>query len=261
MYIELLKNRKSVRTFDETKKIDTEILNELSESINSFKNPFSDNICIKILNKNDFNLFSKVIKGEEYYIATKLKRDKNFEVAFGFELESILINLRKYNIESVFLASTYEKENFIKALDVKDDEIIPAVCPIGYKASESSIKDRALRRFCKSDTRKDIKDLLVNCESFTNDELEIFNTVLWAPSARNNQPLKIIKEDNYYHFYINHTKGFSNDLGDVQKIDLGIALANLSLAYKDYNKELEFVYLKKENLSDNCDYQISVKLA
>jgi len=261
MYIDIIKERKSVRTFDDNKIISEDIVNKIKDKIYSFKNPFNNDIYMNIYNKKEYDLVSNVICGEEYYIIGKVNKEFNYEIAYGYQLEHILLYIKSIGLDSVILASTYEKDNFIKAIDLKDNEVMPVVCPIGYKALEMSKKERTLRRFCKSDSREDIHELVLNYDSLMDYERIILKAVLLAPSARNMQPLKIIKDNNYYHFFIKHTKGFKNDIGDVQKIDLGIALAHIELAYKDYNKDVKFIRLDDiKDLDIDTDYQISVEV-
>ena len=60
-----------------------------------------------------------------------------------------------------------------------------------------------------------------------NDILEM---VRWAPSAVNKQPWRLVLRDDRCHFYLKHDKGYTSDaVGDMQKIDLGIALCHFVL--------------------------------
>ena len=58
--------------------------------------------------------------------------------------------------------------------------------------------------------------------------------VRWDPSAVNKQPWRVVLEKNGVHFYLKRSKGFvSEAVGDIQKIDLGIALYHFALAAKE----------------------------
>lgn len=55
-----------------------------------------------------------------------------------------------------------------------------------------------------------------------------------APSAVNKQPWRVVLDKNGVHFYLKRTKGYvSEAAGDLQKIDLGIALCHFALAAKE----------------------------
>ena len=48
-----------------------------------------------------------------------------------------------------------------------------------------------------------------------------------APSAVNRQPWRVVREGTDYHFYLKHDKGYvSSATGDLQKVDMGIALCH-----------------------------------
>ena len=55
-----------------------------------------------------------------------------------------------------------------------------------------------------------------------------------APSAVNKQPWRVVLDKNGAHFYRKRSKGFvSEAVGDMQKIDMGIALCHFALAAKE----------------------------
>ena len=123
-YIEAIKERKSVRTFDKNKKIDEALLNEIKKYINISSNPFNLKIEWRLLNCKEFNLSSPVIVGENWYIGGKLKKEPLFELAFGFEFEEIVLFLQTKNIGTTWMTGTLSRDIFEKAMDLNDDEVI-----------------------------------------------------------------------------------------------------------------------------------------
>lgn len=70
---------------------------------------------------------------------------------------------------------------------------------------------------------------------------EALETVRWAPSAVNKQPWRVVVKDNVAHFYLKRNKGFISDaVGDMQKIDLGIALCHFALAAEESGMSVDF---------------------
>ena len=48
-------------------------------------------------------------------------------------------------------------------------------------------------------------------------------------------------KENAAHFYLKHTKGFvSEAAGDMQKIDMGIALCHFALAAEESGRDIQF---------------------
>lgn len=70
---------------------------------------------------------------------------------------------------------------------------------------------------------------------------EALEMVRWAPSAVNKQPWRVVVKENAAHFYLKRNKGFISDaVGDMQKIDLGIALCHFALAAKEGGMNVDF---------------------
>ena len=70
---------------------------------------------------------------------------------------------------------------------------------------------------------------------------EALELLRWAPSAANGQPWRAVLSGNELHFYEAKTMR-ENALGDVQKVDLGIALANFDLARQEDGISGGFVF-------------------
>ncbi len=69
---------------------------------------------------------------------------------------------------------------------------------------------------------------------------ELLEMVRWAPSAVNKQPWRIIRRDGVYHFYEKKDKGYEHpNTGDLQKIDVGIALAHFTMGLEEQGLHAE----------------------
>ena len=62
-YIEAIKDIKSVRTFDDNKEIENNLLEEIKGFMNKQSNPYGLKIEWLLLNKDEYNLSSPVIVG------------------------------------------------------------------------------------------------------------------------------------------------------------------------------------------------------
>ena len=63
-----------------------------------------------------------------------------------------------------------------------------------------------------------------------------------APSAGNKQPWRAVVCGDRVHFYEKKTKSMSNNsLGDIQKVDVGIALAHFDLVLKEAGTDGRFM--------------------
>jgi len=95
------------------------------------------------------------------------------------------------------------------------------------------------------------------------DEIaDLIEMVRWAPSAVNKQPWRIVcTEDGRYHFYEKKDKGYAGDAtGDLQKIDVGIALCHFVLGLEEQGIKSEVVINDPGiRLPEGVEYIASVK--
>ena len=61
---------------------------------------------------------------------------------------------------------------------------------------------------------------------------EALELLRWAPSAVNKQPWRVVRQETGFHFYKKRSLPVT-DRGDVQKLDIGIALAHFVLALEE----------------------------
>ena len=265
-YIEAISKRRSVRTFDKNKKLSDELLQEINEFILKQTNPFNLKIEWKILNKDEYDLSSPVIVGEDYYILGKIKKAPFAEEAFGYEFEEIVLYLTSKGLGTTWIAGTMPREKFEKAIDLKEDEIMPCVSPIGIPSNKLSLREKLMRKGVKADTREDFNDLFFS-KSFNNklngEELNNYKDILEliriAPSAVNKQPWRLIVDENLVHFYkkpiLPANRGF-----DVEKVDLGIAMNHFVQGLKNKGLECEFLNSNPNIESGDCEYIASIKI-
>lgn len=242
-------SRKSVRSFNGTK-LSEEDLKKVEDIINQLDNPFSIPVEFKILDKNDNNVSSPVVTGENTYIAAKAAPDKFWEMGYGYEFEKLCLLLNELGIGTTILAATLKRKAFEDAMDLEGSEVMPATTPIGYPASKRTMREKLLRKAIKSDERLPFEELYFKedfntpiTEKEAGDLRDALELMRWAPSAGNKQPWRAIIDGDTIHFYKDSTRSLGeSNLGDVQKMDVGIALAHFDLARKEDNIDGEFVY-------------------
>ena len=184
----------------------------------------------------EHGLSSPVVTGTELYAAGKIKRDPLAEVAFGVAFEKFVLYALSLGVGTVWIAGTMDRPAFEQAMELGDDEFMPAVTPLGYPAKKRAIRDAAMRRAIKADTRLPFESLFFE-DSFgkplTTERAGVYHEALklvrLSPSAVNKQPWRLVKQGDTFHFYKKPSLP-ANPKGDVQKLDIGIALAHFMLA-------------------------------
>ena len=231
---ELILNRKSTRTFDGTPLNDEE-RDSIELYSQTLSNPFDVPIEFKLLDAKEHNLSSPVIIGANLYLAAKVTKVKNFEIGFGYSFEQACLFAESMGIGT----GTLSRSTFEKAMQVKDNEVMPAVTPIGHPAPKRSIRETLMRKGIKADDRIPFEQLFFSYgfdKPLEKEEAGIYSDALesvrWAPSAANKQPWRVVVAGNKDHFYEKKTVKESS-LGYVQKEDIGIALCHFDVTMQE----------------------------
>ena len=141
-----------------------------------------------------------------------------------------------------------DRPAFERAMDLADDEVMPCVSPVGHVAKRMSLKETVMRKGVGADRRKAFGELFY-ADSFDQPMEEAkagklllpLQMVRLGPSAVNKQPWRIVVSGDHAHFYIEKARGFENsNHGNMQKIDMGIALCHFALGAKEAGLDTEF---------------------
>ena len=242
---DLIRSRTSVRTFT-GEPLSADDRKKLEEYIAAETNPFNVPIEFRLLDVKEYGLSSPVIVGADMYLAAKVERAGNYELAFGYSFENACLYALSLGIGTVMLAASLSRKAFEQAMDVRADEVLPVASPVGYPAEKKSIRESLMRKGLKADDRKPF-DTLFFAETFENplskEDGGIFSEALemarWAPSAGNQQPWRAVVSGTEVHFYEKRSMKESA-LGDIQKVDVGIALCHFDLVMQEEGKQGSF---------------------
>ena len=236
MISDLIRQRKSVRTFD-GKPLSAEDRSALEAYTASPTNPFSVPITFRLLDVKEYGLSSPVIVGADTYLAAKVEKVPNYEIAYGFSFEKVCLYALSRGIGTVMLAASLSRAAFEKAMEVKDGEVMPVASPVGYPAEKKSIRESLMRKGLKADDRKPFDQLFFEGGFHhplpqANPWATALEMARWAPSAANGQPWRAVVDGDSVHFY--EAKSMKDSpLGDIQKVDVGIALAHFDMTLEE----------------------------
>ena len=248
MNTEIIRNRKSVRTYKE-QPIPEQTMNRVKDYLEHDTGLFEVPVAFSILNAREAGVSSPVILGADTYVAGKYKKQKNAEISFGYAFEKFILYATFLGLGTVWLAATIDRKAFENAVHLKEDEVMPAVTPLGYAADKRSIRESMMRKGMKADSRLPFEELFFR-DNFQNP-LKESDAGIWqlplemvrlAPSATNKQPWRVVTEKDRVHFYEKKTKGYAKEAtGDIQKVDLGIALCHFEIAAEDGGLKGKFI--------------------
>jgi len=245
---QVIRTRKSIRTYTnnliepEKKQLILEFIN--SNSVGIFGNEVE--FFLIDANSDEFKNIKLgtygVISGTKYFIAGKIKNSNlNFE-DFGYCMEKLILYCTQLNFGTCWLGGTYKKTAFSAAIDLRDDEIIPAVSPVGCFDCNKTFVDKAFRYVVGADNRKPFDELFFSKsfnQKLTEQEKEKYGFYLemvrLAPSASNKEPWRVVLIDHVFHFYLKRTPNYNKTIShsDLQRIDMGIGIAHFDLSLSE----------------------------
>lgn len=238
--LNVIRGRKSVRSFD-GRPLTAEDRGKLEQYAAQITNPFGIPVQFVFLDAEDYGLSSPVLTGEKLYVAGKVEKKPYADVAFGYSFEKLVLYAWSLGIGTTWIGGTMKRGQFEEAAGLQAGEMMPCISPLGYPAKKRTVKESLMRRGVGADTRLPVDKLFFDGSLKTplpaekkEAAADLIEMVRWAPSAVNKQPWRIILQDGSYHFYEKKDKGFVSDAtGDLQKIDVGIALCHFAAGLEE----------------------------
>lgn len=258
-----IRKRVSVRTY-ENRPLSTEDRTELEAFLAQIESPFAAPVTFRLLDAEPNGLKSPVIVGAHSYVAAKVPRTAQAELACGYAFECFCLHATERGLGSVMLAASLNRKAFERAMGVGPNEVMPVASPVGYPAAKRSMRESMMRKAIRSDERLPWDQLFFTGTYGTPlspDDAGIFADPLellrLAPSATNKQPWRVVVDHDVVHFFEERTLKASK-LGDIQKVDLGIALAHFDLARKEAGITGAFVQRDPQlSVPENVEYLTS----
>ncbi|MDD3688173.1 MAG: nitroreductase family protein [Bacteroidales bacterium] len=269
-YIEAIKTRRSIRNYDK-KPLPADLINTIKNLLeNAEKGPFGNKPRFVFIEKPAAREQEKVrlgtygfINNAAYFIGGCVEKFEFSEVDYGYSLERIIIELTNLGLGTCWVGGTFKRKDYEKLLKTTETETIPCITPVGFKAEKKSLRERLGLVLTDGSIRNDFNTMFF--ENDINNPIQFnpadsyhqaLECVRRAPSAVNKQPWRIIKTDNRYHFYIMRDKMVGTTKAtDLQKVDLGIALAHFKMALEELSLDGKW-HIVNPQISD-MEYVIS----
>lgn len=180
-----------------------------------------------------------VISGTAEYLFGIIPDTRAGHVNYGYALEKAALNLWKEGIGSCWLGGTFKKQKLEALYLMKGNRTIPAVLAIGIPKEEKSVMERMVKLATQPINRKPLSEFVFD-QGFEQSLVlkpgskweTIFTCVQRAPSARNSQPWRVVREYNQYHFYLQ-----AREETTLNRINMGIAICHFDLARMELGVE------------------------
>ncbi|MFA5055824.1 MAG: nitroreductase family protein [Dehalococcoidia bacterium] len=254
---DVIRERCSWRSYD-GKALDEKVRAELEGRLSRLdKGPFGVPVRIQLMDRAGPSWRTRAfgtygfISGAKHFLAGAVeKADKDLE-NYGYVFEEAILHATDLGLGTCWLGGTFNRSSFARAIRLRDDEILPAVSPIGYKRNRKGVLDSTMHRTVGSANRRPWRELFFNSnldtpvvEAEAGRYTVPLEMVRLAPSSVNGQPWRIIRIEgsDSFHFYLKRT-GLSTRTADIfmplylQRIDIGIAMCHFEIAARELKIE------------------------
>jgi hypothetical protein len=169
---------------------------------------------------------------------------------YGYCLEKIILYVTGLGLGTCWLGGTFTRRSVINALGLEEDEVIPAITPVGYK-NDRGLVDKVIRCGAGNRNRKPWSELFFMGDFDTplspNDAglyTQALEMVRIAPTGSNGQPWRLVLDGNSVHFH--HDDSYYSI---TKRLDIGIAFSHFDLAMKE--KGIEGKWMIDSSLNES----------
>ena len=166
---------------------------------------------------------------------------------YGYAMEQLVLKATDLGLGSCWLGGFFTRSSFARAIERREEELLPAVTALGVIADLEEARNGMLRRRIGGDRRLAWEELFFEGRPgvpLPRADAGAFcaplDMVRLAPSASNKQPWRIVKEDAAWHFYLQRTRGYRSGIAgrilkveDIQRVDIGIAMCHFELTAQE----------------------------
>lgn len=246
--LKIINTRTSVRAYSKQVVESDKQEKLMSFLANNYTGPFGNDVRFKLVDMTGKDLSQikalgtyGVITNANIYLAGAVAADKNNMEDFGYCMEGAILKATELGLGTCWLGGFLSRSEFGEKIELLPTEILPAVTPLGYRASRTTLRDRMIRKLVNSSSRKPFEELFFLADNKTPLSLAdasnyepVLAAVRMAPSASNKQPWRIIKDkqQDTFHLFLDEDREYSQRFPgiELQRLDMGIAMCHFAIA-------------------------------
>ena len=148
---QVIRDRISIRSYN-SRPLDSDVAQKVIHLLNESKGPFDIHNKFNLINANIDHIDSNlklgtygVIKGTSWFIACAVKNGTNNLLELGYILEKGILYATSLGLGTCWLGGTFKKGEFAKVMELKEDELLPIITPIGYASESRRLVDSFIR--------------------------------------------------------------------------------------------------------------------
>jgi nitroreductase len=246
MLTEAINKRVSVRTYQKrplTEK-DQQAIRDVIAELKFNKGPFTNSVRFVFYDSPFAGDNGSIqigtygfIKNPPAFIAGTILNSFQGLIDYGYLMEMLILKLTHLGFGTVWLGGTFNRSAFNHILG--ENEIVPAITPVGYIKEQRSLREKMIRSVAKGDLRKPFEALFFNHDlshpiHVDHPLSKYLDLIRIGPSGSNKQPWRLLIDQKVVHFYLKRTEGYGTGLPyDIQALDMGIAICHFEIGLRD----------------------------
>lgn len=270
-----IKKRISCRTYknDPIKETDRQKLRDFL--LTNVRGPFGNRVRFELIDlaaqeQEEIKTLATYgfIKGASAFMVGAVVKGHLAMEDYGYCMEKNILVATHLGLGTCWLGGTFNRSASASRINQRDDEVVPAITPVGYPKDIKSIMDSVIRFFAKSNNRKAWEELFF-CGDTRNPLARSIagayalplECVRIGPSATNKQPWRVVREkdSDVFHFYISRTPGYAEKYPGVslQDVDMGIAMCHFEVALQEMSRKGNWQILRSAPPLRGLEYVVS----
>jgi len=209
-----------------------------------------------------------VVRGASLFLVGRVINAPTAFIDYGYCMEKNILYATQLGLGTCWLGASFKRKEFKKLIPGNEDDILPAISPIGYAAYKQSLLESVMKNIARSKSRKPWNQLFFQDDfktSLTEDEknpfYKPFQAVRLAPSAYNMQPWRILFDSKKitFHFFMRRV-GFRESFQRAipfQDLDMGIAMYHFDAVTKEMGLAGQWKNKKTKTDQKNFQYIVS----
>lgn len=250
--IDAMKKRISVRSYTD-RPVEQAVKDRIQSLLAAHNHggPFGNRVRLSMIDLSDTDQAETrglgtygFIRGARLYVACIVSNGPGALEDAGYCLENAIVGITELGLGTCWLGGTFSRASFARRLGLSQDEVIPAISPIGYGREKRTVRERVLRGAVRADHRKPWDEMFFEgrfgkplSKKGAGDYATALECLRWAPSASNRQPWRIVKAEDacIFHLLLKRSPGYGKLMpaADLQRVDMGIAMSHFELAARE----------------------------
>lgn len=205
-----------------------------------------------------------MFRGHQGFVYGLCQNSKEGYLDFSYAMEHIVLALTKEEIATCWVAGTFNRKQFYKAMAETDPGVLPAIVPIGVASEKLRLYEKLMKKVAKPRNRLAFDQLFFEGDFKTPLKAQsvfykALQMVRLGPSAVNKQPWRAVVMGKQCHLYLYNT---ALSTYPYTSLDMGIAAYHLSQSLLEDGYKGEFVQSEPmamraiEGMHYGCTFQL-----